>query len=146
MNPKRWSAHAVSITLLSLALLAASFPALAKSREKALTETLLAYAATIRWGSFEQAESFVSPEYREEHPLTPLELERFKQVRITEYTDTAPMPVNEDEVRHTVEIGLVNVNTQESRTIVDRQVWIYDKESKLWLLHSGLPDITQRSN
>lgn len=145
MNPKRWSARCLSITLFGLALLAASLPALAKSRDKALTETLMAYAATIRWGSFEQAESFVSPEYREAHPLTSLELERFKQVRVTEYTDTAPMPVNDFEVRQTVEIGLVNVNTQESRTIIDRQIWIYDKKNKLWLLHSGLPDITQRN-
>ena len=145
MNPNRWSARSISITLLSLMLLAMALPALAKSRDKALTDTLLAYAATIRWGSFEQAESFVSPEYRELHPLTSLELERFKQVRITEYTDTAPMPVSDDEVRQTVEIGLVNVNTQESRTIVDRQVWIYDKKNKVWLLHSGLPDITQRN-
>lgn len=145
MNPNRWSARSVSITLLSLMLLATALPVLAKSREKALTDTLLAYAATIRWGSFEQAESFVSPEYRELHPLTSLELERFKQVRITEYTDTAPMPVSDDEVRQTVEIGLVNVNTQESRTIVDRQIWIYEKKNKVWLLHSGLPDITQRN-
>jgi hypothetical protein len=135
----------VAISLLGLALLVSALPALAKSRDKQLTETLRTYAATIRWGSIEQAESFVSPEYRALHPLTSLELERFKQVRITQYTDTAPVPVNDFEVRQTVEIGLVNVYTQEARTIVDRQIWIYDKENKVWLLHSGLPDITQRN-
>ncbi|MGB0133026.1 hypothetical protein [Dokdonella sp.] len=144
MNPKNWFAHSLAISLIALALLAAAFPVLAKSRDKQLTETLRTYAATIRWGSIEQAESFVSPEYRAAHPLTSLELQRFKHVRITQYTDTAPVPVNDDEVRQTVEIGLVNVNTQEARTIVDRQIWIYDKENKVWLLNSGLPDITRR--
>lgn len=145
MNPNRWSARIATIALLGLALSVAALPALAKSRDKALTETLQAYAATIRWGSFEQAEGFVSPEYRAAHPLTSLELERYKQVRITQYTDTAPIPVSEDEVHQTVEIGLVNINTQESRTIVDRQTWIYDKKNKVWLLNSGLPDITRRN-
>lgn len=144
MNPNRRSTHFAAMGVLALSLLLAAFPALAKSRDKQLTETLRTYAATIRWGSIEQAESFVSPEYRAAHPLTSLELQRFKHVRITQYTDTAPVPVNDFEVRQTVEIGLVNVNTQEARTIVDRQIWIYDKENKVWLLNSGLPDITQR--
>lgn len=145
MNSKRRFARSVSIGLLVLALLAAALPVLAKSRDKQLTETLRTYAATIRWGSIEQAESFVAPEYRAAHPLTSLELQRFKHVRITDYLDTAPVPVSDDEVRQTVEIGLVNVNTQEARTIIDRQIWIYDKKNKVWLLNSGLPDITQRN-
>lgn len=145
MISNRWNARPLGFVVLALCLLAAAPAALAKSREKALTETLLAYAATIRWGSFEQAESFVAPEYRAAHPLTSLELERYKQVQITQYTDTAPVPISEDEVHQTVEIGLVNVNTQDARTIVDRQVWIYNKEGKVWLLNSGLPDITHRN-
>lgn len=145
MNPNRWPVRALPFIVLALGLLALTQPALAKSRDKALTETLQTYAATIRWGSIEQAEAFVAPEYRAVHPLTSLELERFKQVRITQYTDTAPVPVNDNEVRQTVEIGLVNIYTQEARTIIDRQIWIYNKENKVWLLNSGLPDITQRN-
>lgn len=133
-------------TLLLLAVLALAMlmPASAKSREKVLEETLRTYAATIRWGSIEQAESFVDPKYREAHPLTPLELARYKQVRFTAYNDRAAVPVGKFEVRQTVEIGLVNVNTQESRTIIDQQVWTYDQKLKVWLLSSGLPDITRR--
>jgi hypothetical protein len=119
-------------------------PVMAKSREKILTETLRTYAATIRWGSIEQAETFVDPEYRAAHPLTQLELDRYKQVRFTNYNDTAPVPVNDDEVRQTVEIGIVNVHTQEARSIVDRQTWKYERKAKVWLLTSGLPDITHK--
>ncbi len=133
------------VFLIALVLLLASAPALAKSREKILTETLRTYAATIRWGSIEQAETFVDPEYRAAHPLTQLELDRYKQVRFTNYNDTAPVPVNDNEVRQTVEIGIVNIHTQEARSIIDRQVWKYDKKAKVWLLSSGLPDITQHN-
>ena len=42
-----------------------------------------------------------------------------------------------------MEIGLVNVNSQQARSIIDRQVWKYDKENKVWLLTTGLPDITR---
>jgi hypothetical protein len=134
----------VSIALIGLTLLLVALPVMAKSREKILTETLRTYAATIRWGSIEQAETFVDPEYRAAHPLTQLELDRYKQVRFTNYNDTAPVPVNDDEVRQTVEIGIVNVHTQEARSIVDRQVWKYERKAKVWLLTSGLPDITHK--
>ena len=137
---RRWMAIALS----TLALLLAAMPVLAKSREKILTETLRTYAATIRWGTIEQAESFVDPAYRAAHPLTQLDLDRYKQVRFTNYNDSAPVPVNDDEVNQTVEIGVVNVHTQEARSFIDRQVWKYDRKAKLWLLSSGLPDITRK--
>ncbi len=145
MHMLNLSRRGAAFALLALSLLLAAMPVLAKSREKILEETLRTYAATIRWGSIEQAENFVDPEYRQAHPLTPLELERFRHVRITAYNDRAAVPVNDNEVRQTVEIGLVNVNTQEARTVIDQQVWKYDKKAKVWLLTTGLPDITRRN-
>ena len=139
----RSSRHLAMIVIAMVALLTA-LPVLAKSREKILTETLRTYAATIRWGSIEQAESFVDPVYRAAHPLTQLDLDRYKQVRFTNYNDTAPIPVSDNEIMQTVEIGIVNVNTQEARSFIDRQVWKYDRKAKLWLLSSGLPDITRK--
>jgi hypothetical protein len=144
MIVRHYPARLVSIALIGLTLLLVALPVMAKSREKILTETLRTYAATIRWGSIEQAETFVDPEYRAAHPLTQLELDRYKQVRFTNYNDAAPVPVNDDEVRQTVEIGIVNVHTQEARSIVDRQVWKYERKAKVWLLTSGLPDITHK--
>lgn len=143
MQPSRRTLRPLVIALLALTLLATASPLLAKSRKKALEETLRTYAATIRWGSFEQAESFVDPAYRAAHPISALDWERYKQVRVTSYTETAPLPVNDFEVRQTVEIGLVNVNSQQARSIIDRQIWKYDKENKVWLLTTGLPSITR---
>lgn len=133
----------LTILLLGLGLLTLALPVAAKSRERILDETLRTYAATIRWGSMDQAATFVDPAYFAEHPLTRLQRERYKQIRITQYLDTAPVPISDTEVRQTVEIGIVNLHTQEERRIVDRQVWRYDKPNKTWLLTTGLPDITQ---
>ncbi|MBL0162201.1 MAG: hypothetical protein IPP82_00765 [Xanthomonadales bacterium] len=144
MNARPCSHRCLSVLLIAVLSLLLSVPVMAKSREKILTETLRTYAATIRWGSIEQAESFVDPEYRAAHPLTQLDLDRYKQVRFTNYNDSAPAPVNDNEVNQTVEIGIVNIHTQEARSFIDRQVWKYNRKTKVWLLTSGLPDITHK--
>ena len=106
-----------------------------------LEETLKTYAATIRWGDMTQALAFVDPKYRQEHPLSDLDLARYRQVQVTSYNDQPAAPISADEVGQTVEIGLVNVNTQAARSIVDRQIWHYDEKEKRWWLTTGLPDI-----
>ena len=116
-----------------------------KMRSKAvvLDETLHTYAATIRWGDVAQAQAFIEPKLLAEHPPSTLELERFKQVRVAGYNEQPPVPVGDNEVRQVVQIDLINVNTQVSRSIIDRQVWKYDEAAKRWWLTSGLPDISR---
>ncbi|HZP67030.1 MAG TPA: hypothetical protein VFB32_12040 [Rudaea sp.] len=113
------------------------------SKSDVLTTTLLAYANALRWGDFEQAQSFVDPETLKTHPLSEIDRERYKQVRVASYNERPVVPVGHDEVQQIVEIGILNVNTQTERTIVDRQLWRYDEKTKHWHLVSGLPDITQ---
>jgi hypothetical protein len=113
-------------------------------RNQSLTKTLAAYASMVRWGDFASAEQFVDPKIRTKEPLTPLELSRFKQYRVSEYDDPAsPMAVAENEVAQVVRIGVINVNTQAERTLVDRQTWRYDPEKHQWWLTSGLPDLNR---
>lgn len=137
--------------LLSFVLLAASCALLSacateklRSKENILTETLRSYAASIRWGEFDQAIGFIDPKILAEHPLTSLEIERLKQVRVSGYDEMPVVPVGEDEVQQTVKIDLLNVNTQVARSIIDRQTWKYDATAKRWWLVSGLPDISRR--
>ena len=52
------------------------------------------------------------------------------------------MHINDNEVSQIVEIGLVNINTQAARSIIDKQLWRYDAKANHWWLVSGLPDIT----
>jgi hypothetical protein len=107
-----------------------------------LDMTLEHYASAIRWGNFEEAASFVDPETLKAHPLTSLDIERYHQVRVTTYNDQQAHLVAEHEVHQSVEIGIVNVNTQSARSFIDNQVWRYDAHEKRWWLVSGLPNIT----
>ncbi|HET7268430.1 MAG TPA: hypothetical protein VFJ15_09995 [Oleiagrimonas sp.] len=114
-----------------------------QQRQNTLTDTLNAYASTLRWGDFSHAQAFVDPDYLEAHPPTPLQMARYKQVRVAGYDAGAgPIPVSDTEVRQTVKIGLINRHTQGERFIVDQQTWRWDPEAARWWLESGLPDIT----
>ena len=116
-----------------------------QKRSDTLTTTLTAYSSTVRWGDFQSAAMFIEPKERAKHPLTALELARFKQVRVSQYEEgSGPVPAGQNEVQQTVHIGLINVNTQTERSVVDHQTWHYDEVSKHWWLTSGLPDITQK--
>lgn len=114
-----------------------------KADKDLLQTTLENYAATIRWGNFEDAVGYVDPETLKAHPLSALDLARYHQVRVTAYNEQPYKPVGEMEARQVVEIGIVNNNTQVMRSFVDRQLWRYDEKAKRWWLVSGLPDITQ---
>lgn len=131
----------IVLVLLSVLLLAGCA---GKERSDSLTSTLSAYAATLRWGDFRTAAQFIDPKVLEAHPLSDLDMARYKQVRVTEYDDDAgPVPIDAYDVQQTVRIGIVNIHTQTERTLIDHQTWHYDVKNKHWWLTSGLPDITQ---
>lgn len=115
-----------------------------RSRQTLLDETLRSYAATVRWGDIEQAQAFIEPAQRAAHPPSAIDLARFRQVQVTGYDAQPAVAVSESEVRQTVRIDLVNVNTQGARSVVDRQVWTFDEAAKRWWLVSGLPDISRQ--
>ncbi len=115
----------------------------AQSENNALQTTLIAYANAVRWGGWNQALAFVDPKTLKKHPLSHLDKERYKQVRVASYTEQPAVPVGPHEVQQIVQIGLINVNTQTERTIVDKQVWRYNEKNKRWRLMTGLPDITR---
>jgi hypothetical protein len=114
-----------------------------QSENRGLETTLVAYANAVRWGDFEQALAFVDKETLKEHPLSSVDMERYKQVKVAAYTERPPVLAGPHEVRQIVQISLVNINTQTERSIVDNQLWRYEEKTKHWHLISGLPDITQ---
>lgn len=117
-----------------------------ESEGRALETTLFAYGNALRWGDIQQALPFVDPETLKAHPVTELDLQRFKQVRIVSYIEQNPVPAGPHQVRQVVKMSLLNVNTQTGRDIVDNQLWRYDETTKHWHIVSGLPDITQGHN
>ena len=58
-----------------------------QTKETILEDTLKNYAATIRWGDMLQAQAFVDPAYRQAHPMSDLDMQRYRQVQVTAYND-----------------------------------------------------------
>lgn len=112
------------------------------SKGSALDESQYAWSAAIRWGDFEGAWNLVDPEVRKAHPLTDLDLSRYKQVQISTYRDTGSSIVGGDVVRD-IEIGVINRNTLAERNVRYRERWRYDEAAKSWWLTSGMPDLWQ---
>lgn len=132
------------IALLALALVLTTLAGCATDkRNNALNTTLSRYASAIRWGDFTTAQAFVDKDYAAEHPMSSIDRGRLDQLRITAYDEGGgPQPDGKDEVVQVVQIGVVNINTQAERSIIDRQRWHYDAEKGRWYLMTGLPDFS----
>ena len=133
--PTRWLTAVVAIAALGAC-------GTIKNQQTLLDNTLETYASAIRRGNFEEALAFGDPARLKDHPITPLDLQRYQQVRVTGYNEQPARHVSENDVRQTVEITLVNVNTQAVRSIIDTQTWHFDPAAKRWWRVSGLPNIT----
>ena len=130
------------LLLCCLALLAGC-PKTHASKGSALDEVQYDYSAAIRWGDFEGAWNVVDPKLREEKPLTDIDFSRYKQIKISGYTDLGGTVEPSGVVVRDVEIGVINLNTQAVRTVRYRERWRYDEAAKTWWLLSGLPDLWQ---
>ena len=108
-----------------------------------LDVTLESYAGAIRWGNFEDAAGVRrsgNPQGASADQARPGALPPGAGHGVQR--TAADESIGELEVRQIVEIGLVNINTQTARSIIDQQLWRYDEKAKRWWLVSGLPDIT----
>jgi hypothetical protein len=110
-------------------------------QDELLDATLRAYGNTMRWGEIEQALAFMSPADLEAHPIPPVELERYHQVRIVGYREQGMQRVDPGHARQTVALEIVNQHTQVARSVVDHQEWQWDPVTKHWWLTSGLPKL-----
>lgn len=130
--------------LLSLAvvtLVACTSNPVTKSRSEAFKQ----YETIIRWSQWDAAADFISLDYQAEHPITRLEMDRLRLFRVTQYNLRSANVFDDGKsASQTVEIKMFNSNQGVERTIIDQQEWQWDEDRERWLLHSGLPDPTQR--
>ena len=135
------------IILFAVMAMLIAAPADAKSKRSSIKKFEIAqmkYASSIRWNEFEMAWGYVDPKYRNEKPMSDLEIERLKQIQVTGYTEKTMDVLEDGTVELRVEIRLVNRNTQAERVIIDTQLWRWDPEGKRWWLTSGLPDFSAK--
>lgn len=123
---------------LAFALLAAGCASTGKNK---LEEIQYAWSAAIRWGDFEGAWNLVDPKYREAHPMTNVEFERYKQIQISGYRDLGTQTLPDGTVVREIELGVINKHdmTERSARYVER--WRYDEAAKTWWQEGGLPDL-----
>jgi hypothetical protein len=99
------------------------------------------WSAAIRWNDFEGAWNLVDPEYRQQHPMSALEFERYKQVQVSGYSDLASQLAPDGlGARREIQISVINKHTMTERSIRYTEVWRYDAEARAWWITSGLPD------
>lgn len=109
-------------------------------REAALTN----YGVAIRWSEFDQALAFIDPAFLARQPLTDLERERLKQIQVTGYDVKTREAGPDGGIVQTVEIRVINRNTQLERSFIDRQIWQPGADGKSYWLTTGLPDFSAR--
>jgi hypothetical protein len=115
-----------------------------QGKQKELDTALKQYESMIRWSQWDGAVQSLSPESLEKHPVTSLDIERLRQFRVTNYTIRSSLPYDDGNgLKQTVEIRLFNRNQATERSIIDMQDWKYNEQAKVWLLETGLPDVTQ---
>jgi len=130
------------VLLLGLAM-AAQAAGPGRSQRNKLAQTQDAYVAAVRWSDFEAAEGFIDPEYRQAHPLTDLQRERYRQVQVSNYRERSTGVAADGAVERRVEMGVVNRNTLAERTVMVTERWRWDAEAKRWWQAQGLPDLWQ---
>jgi hypothetical protein len=129
------------LLLLALALSACATTG-KLDRANALQQAQYAYSAAIRWGDFEGAWNMVDPHYREAHPMTDLDFERYKQLQVSAYHDLGAQ-ATADTAGREIEIGVINRNTLVERQTRYTEQWRYDPAAKTWWLTVGLPNLSQ---
>jgi hypothetical protein len=128
--------------LVALCLLALASCASIANQSTKLDQAQYAWSGAIRWGDFEGAANLIDPKVREKMEVTPLQLERYKQVQISSYRDVgASSDMDAGTAVRDIEIGVVNRHTMAERTVRYREVWRWDAEAKAWWLTSTLPDL-----
>ena len=138
MRPMLRRTTVVLLALLACALLLPGCASTGKG--EALQRAQYAWSAAIRWGDFEGAWNLVDPAYREQHPLTEIELERYAQIQVSHYRDIGTQPAGEGIVLRDIDIGVINRHTMAERGMRYRESWRYDEDARTWWITGGLPD------
>ena len=115
-------------------------------QDKSLDHTLNQYEQVIRWSQWDAALDFLAPEYMIENPITTLDMDRLRLFRVTGYIGRSRIAIEGGmAVMQVVELRLFNRNRAVEQRIIDQQLWRYHPKEERWMLHSGLPDPTQRN-
>ena len=139
--PMRPMRHRSTFALLALLACALLLPGCASTNKgEALQRAQYAWSAAIRWGDFEGAWNLVDPAYRDQHPLTDIELERYNHIQVAHYREQGAQTLADGTVVRDIDIGVINRHTMAKRGMRYRESWRYDEQARTWWITDGLPD------
>jgi len=115
-----------------------------QKRESLLREeTTQRYEAVVRWNQFDSMTDFMHPDWLEENPIKPLDIQRLHQFKVSQYRVRQVMSLPEGSgFDRVVELRLYHVHTARERVVEYVESWRWDEDLGRWMLHSGLPDPT----
>src|SRR5690606_25978738 len=82
-----------------------------RSQRNKLAQTQDAYTAAIRWSDFESELGLIDPQHLASHPLTWLEMERYRQLQVSSYRERGAGTLPDGSIEGRIEIGVINRNT-----------------------------------
>lgn len=129
-------------TLSVLGLLSACDRLSDKNKQR--IETLQRYEAVVRWSQYDSMVDFMHPDWVADNPVTPLEVERLHQFRVSQYSLRQVLSTPDGGVDRLIQLRLYNKHTARERVVEYVEAWRWDDERGRWMLHSGLPDPTGR--
>jgi len=95
------------------------------------------YETAIRWGRYDIAGAFVKSKVTTQVTDSHEEL---KQIKITSYKLLGRNFLeNSEEAEQKVEIKFYNIDNLIEKTVIDNQIWLFNKDLKNWFLSTGLP-------
>ena len=96
------------------------------------------YELSILWSEFDAAATHIKPDADEgELP----DFDKLKNIKVSRYkAKKVALSNDKKQVAQVVEIQYFRKDQMIVQTIVDKQVWEYDEQSKRWFLISGLPN------
>jgi hypothetical protein len=141
MSNSAWRRASSYLAVIALLLALTACGEIKKSKADALDSALYDFASAMRWNDLDKAYDFVDPKTKVEHPLSDIDRSRYTQVEIANYEVLTRMD-GPGIVDQQIRLSLVNRNTQVGRSMVYHEHWRYDEEHKVWLLTTGLPDIS----
>ncbi len=134
----------IRLTFALLAVLVLAGCPVTGSQDQRQTETLERYEALVRWSQFDVLVDFMHPDWLEENPIRALDVERLKQFQVSQYRVRQILAVADGSgVDRLVELRLYHIHTARERSVEYVESWRWDEEMERWMLHSGLPDVTQ---
>ncbi|GAB4183547.1 MAG: hypothetical protein Tsb002_05790 [Wenzhouxiangellaceae bacterium] len=108
--------------------------------------TLRSFEAQVRFGNnFEALTNFIHPDYLDENPISTLELRQLDLYRVSGYRVRSMVQADDEmSLTQVVELRMYHKNTARERTVLYPQLWRYDNDRERWMLHSGLPELSNQ--